>query len=124
MMQWLRFLAQIALLWAIYQVGNFLAEKSHLPVPGNVLGMIILFLLLLTGMIRIEWIEGGADFLLKHLAFFFIPIAVGLMQWIGLFQLSGAQLLLSIVLGTAVCVVVMNSVTGVLVRFRSQKGGV
>ena len=124
MTQGLRFIGQIALLWAIYQVGNWVAETVHLPLPGNVLGMIILFLLLLTGIIRLPWIEEGADFLLKHLAFFFIPIAVGLMQWIGLFQLSGVQLLASIIMGTAVCVVVMNSVTTMLVRFRSSKGGV
>jgi len=122
--QGLRFIVQIALLWVIYQLGNWVAEKSHLPIPGNVLGMIILFLLLLMGIIRIEWIEEGADFLLKHLAFFFIPIAVGLMQWIGLFQLSGVQLLVSIILGTAVCIMVMNSVATMLVRFRSPKGGV
>jgi holin-like protein len=124
MTQGLRFIGQIALLWAIYQLGNWVAETIHLPLPGNVLGMIILFLLLLTGIIRLPWIEEGADFLLKHLAFFFIPIAVGLMQWIGLFQLSGVQLLASIILGTAVCVVVMNSVTTILVRFRWSKGGV
>ncbi|ACL19626.1 LrgA family protein [Desulfitobacterium hafniense DCB-2] len=124
MAQGLRFILQIALLWVIYQLGNWVAAKSHLPIPGNVLGMIILFLLLLAGIVRMEWIEEGADLLLKHLAFFFIPIAVGLMQWIGLFQLSGVQLLVSIVLGTAVCVMVMNSVTALLVRFCSPKGGV
>jgi holin-like protein len=124
MTKWLRFIVQIILLGVIYQFGNWVAERTHLPVPGNVLGMIILFLLLLTGIIHIEWIEEGADFLLKHLAFFFIPIAVGLMQWIGLFQLSGAQLLMSIFLGTTVCIMVMNSVTTMLVRFRFHKGGV
>lgn len=124
MTQWLRFIAQITLLWVIYQLGSWVAERTHLPIPGNVLGMLILFLLLLAGIVHIEWIEEGADFLLKHLAFFFIPIAVGLMQWIGLFQLSGAQLLMSIILGTAVCIMVMNLVTTMLVRFRSHKGGV
>lgn len=123
MTQWLRFIAQITLLWAIYKLGNMVAEMTHLPVPGNVFGMIILFLLLLTGIIHIEWVEEGANLLLKHLAFFFIPIAVGLMQWIDLFQLSGVQLLVSIIFGTAVCIMVMGSVTTILVRFRSHKGG-
>ncbi len=124
MTQWLRFMAQIILLCVIYKSGNAVAEMTHLPIPGNVCGMIILFLLLVTGIVRMEWIEEGADLLLKHLAFFFIPIAVGLMQWIGLFQLSGVQLLLSIVLGTAACILVMGSVTTMLIRFRSRKGGV
>lgn len=77
MRQGLRFIVQIALLWAIYQLGNWLAELSHLPVPGNVLGMLILFLLLLTGVVQIHWIEEGADFLLKHLAFSLFPLPLG-----------------------------------------------
>ncbi|TGE34335.1 CidA/LrgA family protein [Desulfosporosinus sp. Sb-LF] len=123
MTQWLRFTSQIALLWLIYKLGNIVAETTNFPIPGNVFGMIILFLLMLTGIIQLEWIEEGADLLFKHLAFFFIPIAVGLMQWIGLFKLSGLQLLLSIILGTAVCIMVMGSVATFFVRFRSQKGG-
>jgi holin-like protein len=123
MTQWLRLISQVVLLWLIYKLGNIVAEMTYLPIPGNVIGMIILFLLLLTGIIQLKWIEEGADILLKHLAFFFIPIAVGLMQWIGLFQLSGLQLLLSIILGTAVCIMVMSLVTTLLVRFRCQNGG-
>ncbi|RNC29255.1 MAG: Holin-like protein CidA [Candidatus Dichloromethanomonas elyunquensis] len=124
MIHWLRVIPQITLLWVIYQSGNFLAKISHLPVPGNVLGMVLLFILLLTGVIPIAWVEDGADLLLKHLAFFFIPIAVGLMQWIGLFELSGVQLISAIFLGSSACILVMGTVSKIFAGIRSGKGGI
>ena len=120
---WLRVILQISLLWVIFEIGKFLVRITNLPIPGNVLGMILLFVLLLTGIVPITWVEEGANSLLKHLAFFFIPIAVGLMEWIGLIQTSGVQLLLVIILGAAVCILVTGLSAQILASTRSVKGG-
>jgi holin-like protein len=76
-------LGQLALLWGLYLLSDSLVALTDLPVPGNVLGIVILFSLLCLGVIRIEQVEEVADFLLKHLMFFFIPIVAGLMEWGG-----------------------------------------
>ncbi|HZW82203.1 MAG TPA: CidA/LrgA family protein [Candidatus Deferrimicrobium sp.] len=115
-MYWLRIVLQIAFLWVIYQLGNWGVKLFHLPIPGNVLGMILLFILLLTGVIPVKLLAEGADLLLKHLAFFFIPVAVGLMEWGGLFKTSGIQLLAVILLGAAVCILVTGGISSLLAR--------
>jgi holin-like protein len=43
--------------------------------------MLILLALLSGRLVRLEWIEEGASILTRHLAFFFIPIAVGLIAF-------------------------------------------
>lgn len=50
----------------------------NLSVPGNVIGMIIMIGALCTGVVKAESVEKTSDFLLGHLAFFFVPAAVGL----------------------------------------------
>lgn len=55
--------------------------------------MIILFLLLMLNIIKIHWIETVSSWLLKHLAFFFIPIAAGLMNMGGVFLHKGLPIL-------------------------------
>lgn len=75
-----KFLLQLALLWAISWSCNALVKYFTIPIPGNVLGVLVLFLLLCVGVVKIEHIKEAADFLLKHLVFFFIPITVGLMD--------------------------------------------
>jgi holin-like protein len=88
---------QIAVLFLISRVGDWAVVRVHLPVPGNVLGMLMLLLLLAFGVVKESWIHEGAGLLTRHLAFFFIPIAVGLMEWGGLFRREGSWLLLALV---------------------------
>ena len=64
--------------------GQFIGRALSLPVPGNVLGMILLALALLCGLVKLELVKPCADLLLKHLGFFFVPAGVGLIQHLGL----------------------------------------
>ncbi|MBT2649113.1 CidA/LrgA family protein [Bacillus sp. ISL-34] len=73
------FIVQLIILLIICKLGYYLAHLLHLPIPGNVIGMILLFGLLQTKVIKVEWIELTSGFLVKHLAFFFIPISISLM---------------------------------------------
>ncbi len=78
-------LCQIAALIVLWRACHWAVVAAGLPVPGNVLGVIALFLLLLSGIVKEEHINEGASFLLRHMVFFFIPIAAGLMDWGGVF---------------------------------------
>ena len=92
----IRITAQILGLWIILQTGEWMAARSPFPIPGNVLGMTLLLLLLMVGLVKESWLSAGAGLLTKHLAFFFVPIAVGLMQWSALFAHVGHWLLLTL----------------------------
>ncbi|OIJ21324.1 murein hydrolase regulator LrgA [Anaerobacillus alkalidiazotrophicus] len=91
---------QLFFLWLLNELGYFLVNTFNLPIPGNVLGMVLLFILLLTGVVSLKWVEEASSLLIKHLAFFFIPIAVGLMSFGSLFIQHGITLA-SIVIGSA-----------------------
>lgn len=99
---------QITALVAICAVGQFVVRTLHLPIPGFLLGMVFLFALLASGALPVHWIEEGASLLLRHLSFFFIPIAVGLMAFGPLFRVHGATIIITLltsavvgILGTA-----------------------
>jgi holin-like protein len=96
----LRFLGQVALLAGIYLLGNKIAAFAHLPVPGNVVGVVLLYALLNLGLVPLEYVQDAADFLLRHLVFFFIPVAVDLMNWGNVFYKYGLALAFAIVVST------------------------
>ena len=96
----LQFLAQLAVLIGIYLIGNQVVRLARLPIPGNVVGIVLLYALLNLGLVRLEHVQDAADFLLRHLVFFFIPVAVDLMNWGGLFYKYGLMLALAIVVST------------------------
>ncbi|MBM4764375.1 murein hydrolase regulator LrgA [Bacillus sp. B15-48] len=108
---------QLLFLWFLNELGYFLVKTFHLPIPGNVIGMVLLFVLLITGIVKLSWIEEASSFLIKHLAFFFIPIAVGLMNFGPLFLESGLSLLI-VVIGS---IIVGMYVTGVVSQGLANK---
>lgn len=103
---------QLFILWLLYIVSTWIVEWLKLPIPGNVLGMMILFVLLLTGVMKLTWIEEAASFLLKHLLFFFIPITVGMMT-LGSVLLENGMILMSIL--------VISSIVGMIVTGASAQ---
>jgi holin-like protein len=111
---------QIALLWLVFRCGSSLVGFLHLALPGNVAGMLLMFALLLSGAVQPADIDAGGGFLLKHFAFFFIPISVGLMTFGPLMRQSGLTLLAVLVVSAAVGVAV-TGLTVQLLRARPSR---
>ena len=73
-------LTQLAILLLICFVGEGVALLLPIAFPSSVISMILLFLLLLTGALKLRQIEDAADFLTKNMAFFFIPAGVEILE--------------------------------------------
>lgn len=93
----MKLLLQIAVLLGICLVGEGLSSLLPFPFPASVISMILLFVLLAVGWLRVEHIRQKADFLLKNMAFFFVPSGVGLMEH---FEVVGQNLLPLLVICT------------------------
>lgn len=104
-------LAQLVGLLILNQAGYAVASALHLPLPGNLVGMLLLLALLVTGALPLRWVEGSAALLTRHLAFFFIPITVGLIGFADLFLETGPAILMTLVLSAAagICVVGLSA---------------
>jgi holin-like protein len=74
-------MAGIAILLSYNLIGVALHELLHVPLPGNVLGMLLLTLSLLMGWVKLKWLEESAQFLLKHMMLFFAPTIVGVIAY-------------------------------------------
>ncbi len=94
-----RLLWQVALLAAISWGMNWLVRVTGIPVPGNILGIVVLFTLLCCGVFRERWIDTGAPFLLRHMMFFFVPLTVGLMDCLEVFFDHTLVLIVALVVG-------------------------
>lgn len=74
----LKFLAGIAVLLLSYYTGEGISYLINGFISPAVLGMVILFLFLKSGITKVEWVEKPATFLLDNLMLFFIPATVGI----------------------------------------------
>lgn len=78
----MKLLIQFGIIFGVCWVGEGLSQL--LPLPGSVISMILLFLLLLTKLVKPAHIAEKSDFLLKNMAFFFIPAGVAIMESLGI----------------------------------------
>ncbi len=86
--------------------GEVVSRALSLPVPGPVLGMVFLAALLIwRGRLPAE-LGRAADFLLSHLALFFVPAAVGVMANGGRIAREFLPLAASVVVSTTLAIAV------------------
>lgn len=104
--QYLRILLQLGLLIAIWLLGAQIQQWLNLPISGGVIGLLLVLAALLSGILKLEWIEAGSNFILAELVLLFIPCVVGIMKYKDLFISQGWQLVLSVVLGTLFVMVI------------------
>lgn len=69
------------ILFLLLLVGELISRVLGLPVPGSILGLLLLLLSLHIGAIKLEWIKPAAELLLRNLSLFFVPPGVGLMLY-------------------------------------------
>ena len=79
----MRLLIGIAWLWAFLGLGSAIAGAVGLPLPGSVVGMLLLWGALESGAVRLAWLDRGAGSLLALLGLLFVPAGVGFLQYAG-----------------------------------------
>ncbi|MBT9475073.1 CidA/LrgA family protein [Polaromonas sp.] len=89
----------LAWLLALQSIGELLARGLSLPLPGPVIGMILLLLALRWTPVR-EPVAACANFLLSHLSLLFVPVGVGVMTHLSLVSQYGVRILVVIVVST------------------------
>jgi holin-like protein len=98
-MKWVRVVGQVLLLSVIWFVADRGAKMLELPISGGIFGLGILVVLLLTGVIKPGWIEGGAELILANMLLYFIPLVVSVVQYTDLLEAEGLKLMLAIGIG-------------------------
>ena len=98
----MKIIYQIAIIFSICWVSQVVEAFLPFAFPASVIGMILLFLLLASGVVRIEHIREKSDFLLSNMAFFFIPAGVSVINYFDVLKSSVGPLVLICLLTTVI----------------------
>lgn len=105
-MKIIRIIAEVGVLYVFYLIGEYLQKLLHLPVPGSIIGLLLLFTLLLLKIVPAKLIENGSSFILAYLPMFFIPATVGIMNHLDLFSGRGLLLIAILIVSSVLTMVV------------------
>lgn len=111
----------ITWLLLLQSVGELLSRALHLPLPGPVVGMLLLLLALRWATVQ-KSVGAVAEFLLAHLSLLFVPVGVGVMTHVGVITQYGLRIGVVIVLSTWISLGVTAWVLRALMRKSTSQG--
>ena len=98
----MKLLKQLALIAGFSVIGEIISylikEILAVFIPGSLIGMIILFILLTTQVIKYDFVDDVGEFFVNNMGFFFVPVAVSIMNYFGILAPIWWKLLLIIII--------------------------
>ncbi len=109
----MKIIKQMTIIGLITFIGELLNILLPLPVPGSVYGMVLLFLCLVTGIVKLSQVEDTATFLIAIMPVMFVSPSVGLMN-------SYSAIVDSVLVLLFICfftTITTMSITGLIAQF-------
>lgn len=100
--------AQIAVLSAIWIVMDALRQRFGWSMPAGLMGFALLALGLFSGLIKLQWLQGGTNWLMAEMLLFFVPAMLVVTEYPDLIRHQGLRILAVIVASTA-CVMAVTA---------------
>jgi holin-like protein len=76
----MKYIKQLLLILGVSFIGEILHELIPLQIPASIYGLVLLFVALLTGVIKLSQVKETAKFLIEVMPMMFIPAGVALME--------------------------------------------
>ncbi|WP_439394634.1 CidA/LrgA family protein [Bradyrhizobium sp. PMVTL-01] len=108
---------QLVLVLAFWLAGQVLVMLTRIPVPGGVVGMLVVLLLLATKHLSILSVRRGAEWLIRDMVLFFVPAALAVLDHRELMGIVGLKVFAVIVCST----LVVMCVTGLTVDLSCRR---
>ena len=119
----MKYVKEFGIILIVSLVGELLNYFLPLPVPASIYGLVLMFLCLMLGVIKLSDVHDTACFLIEIMPLMFIPAAVGLMaSWSVIKENLLAYLVIAVVTTVAVMAVSGLVTQGVLKRSRKGEG--
>ena len=113
-------LACIAVFLLLQIIGETISLLLNLPIPGAVLGMVLMLIFLITKDSLLEKVRPTASVLLAHLALLFVPAGIGVIRQSERITSEWLAITLVIVLGTAITMIA----TALTIQWAAKRLGV
>ena len=112
---------QLLIIFGFSFIGNVISNVFRLPVPGSILGMILLFLALQFKILEFRHVDEAGSFLINNMTILFLPAGVGIMAKWNLISHFWAQILLIVVAALIINLLILGKlVEWIKVKFEGD----
>lgn len=114
-------LKEFMLIFTINYVGILLSKILHLPLPGTILSLLLLFLMLQFKVLKLEKIENAGNFLLLNMTIFFMPPTVKIIDSYELLEKDLFKIIVIIIVSTFLTMGITGKVVQLMIDFKERK---
>ena len=115
-------LKEFMLIFTINYVGILLSKILHLPLPGTILSLLLLFLMLQFKVLKLEKIENAGNFLLLNMTIFFMPPTVKIIDSYELLEKDLFKIIVIILVSTFLTMGITGKVVQLMIDLKERKG--
>ena len=114
-------LREFMLIFTINYVGILLSKILHLPLPGTILSLLLLFLMLQFKVLKLEKIENAGNFLLLNMTIFFMPPTVKIIDSYELLEKDLFKIIVIIIVSTFLTMGITGKVVQLMIDLKERK---
>ena len=117
----MKYLRQFGIILAVTCAGEIMKYFIPLPIPGSIYGLILMFVLLLTKVIKVEHVKETGEFLIEIMPVMFIPAGIGLITAWGQLKTMLVPVGIITVVTTFLVMIVTGKVTEMMLNQKEKK---
>lgn len=117
----MKYLKQFGIILGISFAGEILNRVIPFPIPASIYGIIIMFILLATHIVKLESVKDTADFLIAIMPVMFIPAAAGIINSWSIIKPSLLAYLIITVVSTVVVMAVSGLTTQLVIKLNERR---
>lgn len=117
----MKYIKQVLIILLISFIGELLNYFIPIPVPGSIYGMILMFILLCTGVVKLHQIKNVGNFLIDIMPMLFIPSAVGIMAQLDSLKSIWIEIIIITIATTIIVMTVTGLTTQTIIRMKKRK---
>lgn len=117
----MKYIRQFMIILMISFIGEVLKYLIPLPIPASIYGLVLLFIALETGILRLSSVRDTAKFLIEIMPLMFIPAGVGLLDSWGVLE----PVLIPVSIITVVSTILVMAAAGRVTQYviRAEREG-
>ena len=119
----MKIIGQLAIILAVYLAGILLENILNLPLPGSIIGLLLMLVLLHLKVIKVEKIKQVSDFFLNNMMFFFIPATVGIMASYNVLDGFLFQIVVLVMISVVITISVTALVVQLIAKHKDERNG-
>ena len=103
-----QYLRSFILIYICLYAGIAISSLLPITIPGSIIGMLILFVLLSLQILPAKWVKPSCHLLIRYMALLFVPIGVGVMQYVDVIKQQFGPVVVSCFISTLVVLVIVS----------------